>query len=95
MKILVADDSSMMRCLLVETLRKWHYEVVEARNPSKIAIILDHRVPAESATNARPTPSRCAKQLDPVHERPRVEGRYPEAESIGGFRIRREHDVQR
>ena len=30
MKILVADDSAMMRCLLVESLEKWNYEVVSA-----------------------------------------------------------------
>lgn len=32
MKILVADDSEMMRRLLVGFLRKWHYEVVEAED---------------------------------------------------------------
>ena len=32
MKILVADDSAMMRRLLVESLKKWQYEVVEAED---------------------------------------------------------------
>ncbi len=29
MRILVADDSAMMRRLLVESLKKWQYDVVE------------------------------------------------------------------
>lgn len=32
MKILVAEDSAVMRCILVESLKKWQYEVVETEN---------------------------------------------------------------
>ena len=32
MQILVAEDSSMMRHLLVASLRSWQYDVVEAKN---------------------------------------------------------------
>jgi two-component system NtrC family sensor kinase len=46
MQILVAEDSTMMRHLLVASLRSWQYEVIEAKNGAEAwELFRQHRAP--------------------------------------------------